>query len=221
MSLPTSEIVYQTAHLADDRQANLIVSSALCLAFAYMAVALRFASRRVARNTIGPDDYAILAGLFFNSTHVASVIVCVHYGLGRHLIRVTNFSAFEKALLASEILYLPAIFSTKLSILLLYKRLFPVRPFVVVLYITGAFVAAYSLTAAMVNLLQCLPVNSVWNPAVKPRCVNLGLELLIFSSINVVTDFVILVLPMPLVWRLHTTTARKAQVSGLFLLGAL
>ncbi len=221
MSLPASEIAYQTAHVADNRQANLIVASAVCLAVAYIAVALRFASRRVAHNTLGADDYAILAGLFFTSAFVASVIVCVNYGLGRHLILVTNFSAFGKGLLAAEILYNPAIFSTKLSILLLYKRIFPVRPFVVILYITGAFVAAYSLTAAMVNLLQCLPINSVWNPSVKPRCVNLGLELIIVSSINVVTDFVILILPMPLVWRLHTSTAKKAQVSGLFLLGAL
>lgn len=113
------------------------------------------------RNTIEADDYAILAGLFFTSTFVASVIVCVHYGLGRHLILVTNFSAFGKVLLAAEILYNPAIFATKLSILLLYKRIFPVRPFVVILYITGAFVAAYSLTAAMINLLQCLLINSV------------------------------------------------------------
>lgn len=73
----------------------------------------------------------------------------------------------------------------------------------------------------MVNLLQCLPINADWNPAVKPRCVNLDVELVIVSSINVVTDFAILCLPMPLVWRLHTSKARKAQVSGMFLLGGL
>lgn len=106
MSLPISEIDYQTAHIVDERQAKLIVSLALSLAIAYVAVALPFAPRRVARNTSGADDYVILAGTFFTSTLVASVIVCVHSGLGRHLIRFTNFSAFGKVLLPAEILYI-------------------------------------------------------------------------------------------------------------------
>jgi len=221
MTLPPSAIAYQTAHAADDKRSDLIASSAICLSTAYIAVALRFTSRRVARNAIGPDDYGILIGLLFTSIFVIMVIVNVHYGLGRHLILVTDFPAFGKGILAAEILYNPAILATKISILLLYKRIFPVRRFIITLYITGAFVAAYSLTAAMVNLLQCLPINADWNPAVKPRCVNLDVELVIVSSINVVTDFVILLLPMPLVWRLQINSGRKAQVSGMFLLGGL
>ena len=91
----------------------------------------------------------------------------------------------------------------------------------IVLWVVGAFVAAYSLTAAMVNLLQCLPINALWDPTVTPTCVNLDVELIIVSSINVITDFSILCLPMPLVWRLNMTTARKLQVTGMFLLGGL
>lgn len=123
--------------------------------------------------------------------------------------------------MAAEILYNPAIATTKFSILLLYRRLFPVRAFVIVLWCVGAFVAAYSTTAAMVNLLQCLPVRADWNPSVQPRCVNLDVELIILSSINVVTDVTLLALPMPLVWRLQTSRSRKLQVSCTFLLGGL
>ena len=73
----------------------------------------------------------------------------------------------------------------------------------------------------MVNLLQCLPVRADWNPSVQPRCVNLDVELIILSSINVVTDVTLLALPMPLVWRLQTSRSRKLQVSCTFLLGGL
>ena len=91
----------------------------------------------------------------------------------------------------------------------------------IVLWCVGAFVAAYSTTAAMVNLLQCLPIRADWNPSVQPRCVNLDVELIILSSINVITDVTILALPMPLVWRLQTSRSRKIQVSCTFLLGGL
>lgn len=126
-----------------------------------------------------------------------------------------------QTILAAEILYNPAIATTKLSIILLYRRLFPVRKFIIILWCVFAFVAAYSTTAAMVNLLQCLPIGADWDPKITPKCVNLDVELIILSSINVITDFAILCLPMPLIWRLQTSRVRKLQVSGAFLLGGL
>ena len=129
--------------------------------------------------------------------------------------------ATSQGILAAEILYNPAIFTTKLSILLFYYRIFPGPRFKVILWLVGAFVLAYSIAAAAVNLFQCVPVESVWNPAIKSRCVNLGADLIALSSINVVTDFLILCLPMPQLWQLHTSRARKIQISGMFLLGGL
>lgn len=73
----------------------------------------------------------------------------------------------------------------------------------------------------MVNIFQCVPVQADWDPTKEPRCVNLDAELIIISSINVITDVLTLCLPMPLVWKLHASKARKYQISGLFLLGGL
>ena len=73
----------------------------------------------------------------------------------------------------------------------------------------------------MVNLLQCLPIRADWQSSVPPKCVNLKVELIILSPINAITDITILALPMPLIWRLHTTRSRKLQVSCTFLLGGL
>ena len=243
MALPPSVIAYQQQHISDNKQPGLIAVSVICLTLACFAVGLRVISRRKARNPLGPDDYTIFLALVFTAIFVAMVLVCTRFGLGRHLILVTDGTSFGKvcicsrlrshcpvseqitnstqSLLATEILYNPAIFTTKLSILFLYRRIFPVRKFVVVLWLVGAFVAAYSLTASLVNLLQCLPVNAMWNPRVKPKCVNLGVELIVVSSINVVTDFIILCLPIPLVWRLQTSLTSKVQVTGMFFLGSL
>lgn len=73
----------------------------------------------------------------------------------------------------------------------------------------------------MVNIFQCVPVKSGWDPTVKGRCVNIGLDLVILSSINVVTDAAILCLPIQQIWKLKMSWTRKAQIGGLFLLGGL
>ena len=79
----------------------------------------------------------------------------------------------------------------------------------------------YSITAATVNIFQCVPVKSDWDPTVEPRCVNIGLDLIVLSSINVVTDASILCLPVHQVWQLEMSPTRKLQIAGLFLLGGL
>lgn len=105
MSLPTSAISYQEQHIHDNKKPDLIAASAICLSAAYIAVALRFVSRRRARNALGADDYAVVLALFFTSVFVVMVLVNVHYGLGRHLILVNDGPAFGKVVLDPSLQY--------------------------------------------------------------------------------------------------------------------
>ena len=41
------------------------------------------------------------------------------------------------------------------------------------------------------------------------------------GSLNVITDAVILGLPLPLLWKLNTTKLQKLQLTGIFLTGGL
>ncbi len=63
MSLPPSEVAYQLAHANDDGRSGLIISSAICLPAAYIAVLLRLTSRKISRGGLQADDYLILLGL--------------------------------------------------------------------------------------------------------------------------------------------------------------
>ena len=126
-----------------------------------------------------------------------------------------------QGILIGQVLYHASIATTKFSILFLYQRIFPSRRFRFVLWGVGIFVACYSATAAIATLLSCLPIEANWDLTVPDTCVDAHLEIVILGSINVLTDVVVLCLPMPLVWRLQTSRIRKLQVSGLFLLGGL
>jgi len=60
---------------------------------------------------------------------------------------------------------------TKISVLLFYHRIFPVKWLTVVSYIVGALVISYNLAVIFVAAFQCIPLSSLWTG--KPgQCIN-------------------------------------------------
>lgn len=57
------EIGYELAHATDDRRPSLIAAYAVCLSLAYVAVTLRFISRRKSKNALMADDWMLVVGL--------------------------------------------------------------------------------------------------------------------------------------------------------------
>lgn len=68
MARPTAtatEMVYQKAHAGDDRRLDVVVSHAICITLAIIAVVLRFISRRIGTVKVGWNDHMILVGSVF------------------------------------------------------------------------------------------------------------------------------------------------------------
>ena len=66
---------------------------------------------------------------------------------------------------------------------------------------------------------KCNPRQKYWEPTVPGHC--LGRELLGVATgvINVFFDFSILILPLPLIWRMQMSWAKKARVTAVFGVG--
>ena len=218
-SLTPSEMQYQLQHASDDRSANAIAAVTTCLCLAFMAVTLRIFSRRLKKTPLGADDYMILVALFFNVTYATSTLLCVRFGLGRQQILSKHPVSFTKSVIATEVLYNPAMITVKFSILLLYHRIFQNRKFKRLLWAVAAFVLLYTIAGTLVVIFQCAPVHADWDSVKNRRCVDLDAELIAIGVLNSVTDFVILSLPVPLLWRLHNSLAHKIQLAGIFSLG--
>ena len=62
-SLSPSEISYQESHVGENRSVEIITASAICLTAAYVAVVLRFVSRRLSKTALEGDDYTIMIAL--------------------------------------------------------------------------------------------------------------------------------------------------------------
>lgn len=115
-------------------------------------------------------------------------------------------------------------FFTKVSVLLLFHRIF-ITPGSKK---TGIFWAIwfvfwwnllYALALVLAVLLEC--VGKEAKVARNEECVNTYAVLISASSINLVSDLMILIIPITAILRLHMPPKEKLRVSAVFAVGAL
>lgn len=110
-------------------------------------------------------------------------------------------------------------FLVKLSLLLLYFRIFSVNKRMELLIRIGigiqiVFYLAYVATYATLNVV-CVSASSLS----KPLCTNTWIIVEVQGTINVATDFYILALPVIMVTQLQLTFRRKLGVIAVFMTG--
>ena len=121
-------------------------------------------------------------------------------------------------------LYSPAIFLAKLSILLMYRRLFDTAGTGKTHYLIHILIwanLAFYFPYLGATVFQCVPRARIWDPTLKGGCVNLQAAFIAASAINVVSDFSILLLPLQRISKLKITIRRKIGVLAIFAVGLL
>ena len=118
-------------------------------------------------------------------------------------------------------------FFIKLSILLQYLRIFvPTRKGNMFVYV-GVHLCIWTnllfyLFHTVFEIAACTPRKEIWDPLIKTRhCYNTGAVLQASGLFNIVSDFAILILPMPCVWRLCLPLKKKILMTMIFATGFL
>ncbi|RWA06756.1 hypothetical protein EKO27_g8352 [Xylaria grammica] len=215
----------QVPHYDETMQPNIYAACIISIVAAYIAVSLRLWGRRLRSQNLWWDDYLCLVALFLVSVFTAIALYVTVLGLGRWTIKVAvehpeNLLPFAKATISGSVIYSPALLASKLSLLFLFYRIFPSKRYKWTLIVVGIFVISYSIVALLVNLLHCMPIERNWDNTIKGYCFNLGVEPVLLAVFNVITDFVIFVLPLPYIWRLNTSFRAKLQLSSILALGS-
>lgn len=73
----------------------------------------------------------------------------------------------------------------------------------------------------LVLAFQCRPVQYTWDKSIQGICIKTWTFFVAGSVPNVLTDFAILILPLPAVWNLKMGTVQKVSVVGILMLGSL
>jgi len=95
------------------------------------------------------------------------------------------------------------------------------RPFRIAVYALITVVALYSLNAGFNFLYLCSPVRRLWDFSVPGTCVDIYTTFLASSIINAITDVIILLLPIWLLYPLRWRLARKLAVGAALIPGGL
>ncbi|MCJ1378929.1 hypothetical protein MMC17_002028 [Xylographa soralifera] len=130
--------------------------------------------------------------------------------------------SWEKSLYALEWLYLSSIALPKISIVALYLRIFTSRTARVTCYILIFIIVANWISFLFASTFQCSPIAYQWDKTIEGgTCFNIEAAFQASGAPNIATDAVILVLPIPTVWRLKASWVRKAGLMVVFLTGSI
>ena len=126
----------------------------------------------------------------------------------------------------NEVIYGPLIWLIKLSLFLLYLEVFArLRWLKYLVYFGIIFTGLFYFSSMAALLGLCAPpydatqleyLSTITSPQCDGRSKAVNVVL---GIVNIVSDFYILVLPLPAVWSLQLPTAKKVGVSAIFLTG--
>ena len=115
----------------------------------------------------------------------------------------------------------------KLSILLQYSRIFNPAgkrslPLLVTIQLSIWSIVIFYLVQTFFTIFQCNPRQKIWNKLITTgHCYDIYAMDKATGVFNVISDFVILVLPMSSIWRLQMALRKKLLISGVFAVGFL
>ena len=167
-----------------------------------------------------------------------SICLATHYGLGKpdHDITDEQRNTLAKSQYAITVLYVcfplemprgmlaniyqnPALMATKTSVLIFYLKLSEnterVFRWLAIVTLVAVNLAGVALT--IVNLTQCRPLQLAFQyPLPAAKCNDILKTSLSSAPINIITDCIILLLPMPLLTRLRLPRRQKIILVGVF-----
>jgi hypothetical protein len=115
-----------------------------------------------------------------------------------------------------------AVTFTKLSIISSYLRIFPYQGIRRFMYVTGAVTIALFVTSIFVTVFKCLPVAASWDFTIKnPKCFKLSHFLYASTGVNIVTDLILCLSPLPYFLKMQLPSRQKTIISVLFGIGGL
>lgn len=114
----------------------------------------------------------------------------------------------------------------KISILLQYLKIFiPVRRTTVMVrgsYLVIWITIIFYLITTFFIIFACSPREKFWNRLIADgHCFNIDIINIITAIINCISDFIILLLPQGVIWKLQMPLKQKFGISAIFLTGFL
>lgn len=201
-----------------------LVTQCLCIPICTIFVALRFGIRGYYKQFIAVEDSSCLAAWALFMGYCGIAIVVGKYGGGYHLKDVSEAHQvlFRKFCYIATVLYCPMALLTKVALLSILIRIFsPYKSKIIFIYVFLGCLTVYYTIAEIVKIRMCDPVPAYWTMEEGASCLDQRAALIADSVISVVSDLIILILPLPLTWSLQMSRNKKLRVAGMLSAGGI
>lgn len=178
----------------------------------------------VQRNSDGkPPQMSLLRGsmesMVGNSPSRSTRRSCLYVSTGQVPIIVETDSVPKLSWIGAWVYVLCGSFA-KISLLTVYLRLSPFGWFRTCTITTLVIVVCQTIVLMFCAVLFCIPVEKIWDinyPSWKGRCFDLFALYMAMTIANIITDAILLILPIPLIMGLNMPDMKKPPVLVVFI----
>ncbi|EJT75032.1 hypothetical protein GGTG_08870 [Gaeumannomyces tritici R3-111a-1] len=198
----------------ESRGGLLRIIAIVALALTIPVVTLRILSRLYSSGRLWWDDYMSIAATASLVAMLALQFKSADLGFGTHVWNVDTFTAADllKYYWAGQQLYIVVQVFAKISILILYMRLFQAAWFQWAVKGGIVFMALHGAVFLLLCIFQCLPVSAAWEPSATAKCLDFRVIAYAGGAFSIFEDFVLVLLPIP---ELMTMTLNWRKAIGL------
>ncbi|MCJ1454230.1 hypothetical protein MMC28_004582 [Mycoblastus sanguinarius] len=197
----------------DDRVTMYIVPCSILLAVMILFVSLRFYVRLWISRSPGWDDLACLLATIGQISFTGLMILIAVHGVGKHMwdISILELPLILRYAAIATVIVQPTIYFTKLSLLLLYYRLFSPNRRIKHWILFGIVFCSVAYT-----LMTAIYILYIFWHNEQLHYVNDAV-----GAINLLTDIYLLCLPIAAVSKLQLPTRKRIGIIAIFLTGNL
>ncbi|KAJ5777588.1 hypothetical protein N7520_000834 [Penicillium odoratum] len=198
-----------------------LIANTVLVAVATFMMVLRFLSRYIRRSKIWWDDAFCIAAMLHTYGMLAMQYHYARVGMRHHVtdLPTANTILMVKMLIIYQIVYYNAMVLAKFSYLFFYLRIFVTREFRILTWICMGCAASYWTGSMLQIFLICIPFEKNWDATVPGHCASQNVAFSTIGAFNLITDVMIMALPIRFIWKLQMSLGTKMALYGIFGLG--
>ncbi|PNS18872.1 hypothetical protein CAC42_5411 [Sphaceloma murrayae] len=200
---------------------DVVTCAAIVMILSGITVIGRLYSHLAITRNFGVEDIFIIFAWLFSLLVTISFVFQRKNGLGYHAVdltpaEVTNFLKYFWVTLWS---YNAALTCTKFSLLFQYRRIFVTPRFQIAVKIMITILVIYGLWTFLGCIFICWPISFFWTHSGNGKCIPTWPLFIGNTVMNILTDFMVILSPMPVLTNLHLPRRQKLALMAVFAVG--
>ncbi|PYH70164.1 uncharacterized protein BO88DRAFT_480337 [Aspergillus vadensis CBS 113365] len=198
-----------------------LIANTVLVALSTASIGLRFMSRKIRQSKFWWDDAFIVVSMLHTYGMLAMQYHYARVGMRHHVTELpaVNTILIFKMLIVYQIVYYNAMVTAKFSYLFFYLRIFVTPGFRMAARVCMGCAGAYWLGSMLQVFLICQPFAKNWNAALPGHCASMNVAFSTIGAFNLMTDLLIMALPVHHIWKLQMSTGTKVALYGIFGVG--